>query len=322
MIKDVLKKYKLIFIILMPIYIGVLLLTVLPSSYEITLTGGLTNIGSEIKIEGNTDNEVYSVYVISLNRSTVFQSLLARWSLGSSVEKKEDLPYKVKSSGALQKEISYTNALINAYEKASVYDNSILIDYEKKGFIVSYSIRDDIEVSDLFTHINGHDLLLLSEEDIHFLLKDQDAITVTFIRQGKTHSQTLLKEEGRFGLSLEPYYHILSSTPSYRTTFNINKTFGPSGGLMQSLYIYYHLLDLDYNGIIAGTGTISANGDVGEIGGVWQKVYTVYGKVDIFFVPNENYQEAKEAYDSLNSPQFKLIKVGDFDEALIYLRNQ
>ena len=103
---------------------------------------------------------------------------------------------------------------------------------------------------------------------------------------------------------------------------------GPSGGLIQTLSIYTDLLNISLKGLkVSGTGTIDSDGVVGPIGGIKQKIYTVASKdVDLFFVPNDNYEEALAAYNTLKNPSFDLIKVGDFDEAVeklnLYLQSR
>ena len=76
---------------------------------------------------------------------------------------------------------------------------------------------------------------------------------------------------------------------------------GPSAGFMFSLEIYNQLTkeDLTKGYKIAGTGTISSDGNVGKIGGIEQKVVAAdKAGAEIFFAPNEkdekdsNYQSA------------------------------
>lgn len=90
---------------------------------------------------------------------------------------------------------------------------------------------------------------------------------------------------------------------------------------MQALYIYYQILNIKVNLTIAGTGTISATGQVGPIGGVAQKVFTVNNKVEIFFCPTEHFLEATKAFDKITNPSFKLVFVNNLDEAVKYLSN-
>jgi len=114
-----------------------------------------------------------------------------------------------------------------------------------------------------------------------------------------------------------------NSTPK----FSINKasSIGPSGGLCQMLYVYNALTNnslVSENGLITATGTILSDGTVGEIGGVDKKVYTI----DIymskcFFVPEANYEEAMEAYNTIKSPNFEIVSIKNARDAINYLKN-
>ena len=102
-------------------------------------------------------------------------------------------------------------------------------------------------------------------------------------------------------------------------------TGGPSGGMMQSLYIYNQLSEFDIShGLkIGGTGTIRIDGTVGAIGGIEQKIYTsAMNNIDIFFVPfaSNNYEDALEVYNTLNTDMI-LVGVDTFEDALNYLLN-
>ncbi len=74
---------------------------------------------------------------------------------------------------------------------------------------------------------------------------------------------------------------------------------GPSAGLAFTLGLMQTLDAEDLTGghLAAATGTMSINGQIGAIGGVWQKTIAVYNAgARIFFVPKANYAEA-EAHD-------------------------
>ena len=87
---------------------------------------------------------------------------------------------------------------------------------------------------------------------------------------------------------------------------------------MLSLAIYNSLVEEDITGgkKIVGTGTIDADGNVGAIGGVKYKIAAaVKAKADLFLVPSDNYEEAKEVVEKHNY-KIKLISVSTFDEAI------
>lgn len=102
---------------------------------------------------------------------------------------------------------------------------------------------------------------------------------------------------------------------------------GPSAGIVLALELYDQLTPGDLTGgrLIAGTGEVDYDGNVGRIGGVDKKVVAAdrEGCV-IFFVPNEggregsNYQLAKETADAINS-DMEIVPIDSFEEALTYL---
>lgn len=92
---------------------------------------------------------------------------------------------------------------------------------------------------------------------------------------------------------------------------------GPSAGLMFVLEILNQLEPADITGgdLVAGTGTIDINENVGPIGGVFQKVIAAEREgADYFFVPVENYEEAKTAVQEIT-----LVPVKTLQEALDFL---
>ena len=93
---------------------------------------------------------------------------------------------------------------------------------------------------------------------------------------------------------------------------------------MLTLAIYDKLTKGDLtNGLkIVGTGTISSDGTVGEIGGVKYKLNgAIKAKADLFLVPKGyNYKEAlkeKEEHDY----DIEIKAIGTFDEAVEYLES-
>ena len=83
--------------------------------------------------------------------------------------------------------------------------------------------------------------------------------------------------------------------------FNLANVGGPSAGLMFSLAVVDKLTTGDINGskFIAGTGTITPNGEVGPIGGISHKMYTAQqAGAAAFLVPADNCDEARTVPDN------------------------
>ena len=90
---------------------------------------------------------------------------------------------------------------------------------------------------------------------------------------------------------------------------------GPSAGLMYALTIVDLLTedDLTHGQVIAGTGTINSQGEVGTIGGVRQKAVAAEAAgATIMLVPAGNYEEALSA----PTESIQLIPVATLEEAI------
>jgi PDZ domain-containing protein len=95
---------------------------------------------------------------------------------------------------------------------------------------------------------------------------------------------------------------------------------GPSAGMMYTLAVMELLTpgSLSSGHVVAGTGTIDVEGNVGGIGGVRQKVVAAEAAgAEVMLVPASNYEEA------LTAPRngIELIPVGTLDEVLDALAN-
>jgi PDZ domain-containing protein len=94
---------------------------------------------------------------------------------------------------------------------------------------------------------------------------------------------------------------------------------GPSAGLAMTLGIIDKLSGGDLTGkrTVAATGTIDAQGDVGDVGGVAQKTIAVErAGATVFFVPPEE----KAAAMSKDTPQLHVYAVSSLDQALRILK--
>ncbi len=90
---------------------------------------------------------------------------------------------------------------------------------------------------------------------------------------------------------------------------------GPSAGLMFSLGLYDALTPGDLTGghTIAGTGTITSEGDIGGIGGIADKVIGAErAGATVLLVPSENMAELA----GVDTGDMQLISVATFDDAV------
>jgi PDZ domain-containing protein len=141
-------------------------------------------------------------------------------------------------------------------------------------------------------------------------------VTVTYTRLGKRGSTSITTGTADDGKGARLGVTILDQPSApFDVDVQVEDVGGPSAGLMLTLGILDLVGDDDLTGgaVIAGTGTIDADGDVGPIGGIPLKMVAARGiGADLFLVPAGNCAEAKAAPD----PGFPLARVASLDDAL------
>ena len=141
---------------------------------------------------------------------------------------------------------------------------------------------------------------------------------VAFTHAGKPGTATITTKKDdqgnpRIGVSVKE-----NQPHPFTLKIDLDKIGGPSAGLMFTLGIIDTLKAEDLTGglIIAGTGTIDEEGNVGPIGGIPQKLVAAKAaKAKVFLTPAANCAEA------MGSPQpgLPLIKVSTLNDALTAL---
>ena len=146
-----------------------------------------------------------------------------------------------------------------------------------------------------------------------------DPVRVSYLRGGKPGDATIVtaSAKNKDG-SVRPVIGVQTKERTdypIKVTISLRDVGGPSAGLMFALAILDKLEpgSLTYGRFIAGTGTIDADGKVGPIGGIQQKLIGARRKgATVFLVPADNCAEA------LSGPPdgLKLIKVSSLEGAL------
>ncbi len=120
-----------------------------------------------------------------------------------------------------------------------------------------------------------------------------------------------------------PFLGILIQTSSWEPSIplqidmNTGRIGGPSAGLMFVLEILNQLTpeDITSGKMIAGTGTIDLNENIGRVGGVRQKVVAAKNVgAEIFFVPEGNYYQAVNVISNI-----KVVPVSNLEDVLEYI---
>ncbi|RQD77842.1 MAG: PDZ domain-containing protein [Candidatus Syntrophonatronum acetioxidans] len=183
-----------------------------------------------------------------------------------------------------------------------------------------------LEPGDIIKKIDGEEVFMAEE----LVQKVQgkpigSKVSLTFEREGETFTEDFFtgshaEDEERSVLGI--YVRSLDWEPELPVdiTIETGDIAGPSAGFMFVLEIMNQLSEEDLSGgkKISGTGTINMEKEIGSIGGVKQKIKAAERiGVDIFFVPQDNMEEARRAARNI-----KLVKVRSLDDVLHYLNYQ
>ncbi|WP_179395314.1 SepM family pheromone-processing serine protease [Lacticaseibacillus absianus] len=257
--------------------------------------------------------------------------------MGSDTSAEYDLlqRYYIQSAG--------TNAVVAAFKLAKrpvtvnqlgIYVMSILKQSPFKG---------KLQLGDTITQLDGR---RYASADAYIKAiqgrKVGSRLTLTYTRQGKVHhaSGKLMQLPGthKAGIGITLTEHTtVKTTP--KVAIDAGDIGGPSAGLMFALQTYTLITSqqLRDGQLIAGTGTIDAAGQVGQIGGIDKKV-VIADKTGakVFFAPDEpatkailkvdptyqnNYAVAKKTAAAIGT-KMKIVPVRTLQDAVDYLQNR
>lgn len=304
----------------------------IPVPYYVKMGGGTIKIDKKISVldEKESTGSLEALYVRE-SRGVILTYLLSYVIPSFEREKISDVTYEDENSSEYdyRERLYFTNSL-DAATKVSFDKAGKKIWVSSSKFLVIYIDKDaktDLEVGDEVISINGNSVSSYDEmSKIIGKMSISDKVSILVKRSGKevetTSYLTRFDDEERLGI-------VISNEIKYSTNPKVSFSFsgseaGPSGGLMIALSIYNKLVDYDITGgkKVFGTGTIDIEGNVGEIGGIKQKIVAASRNgADVVFVPSGNYEEAKKIYDE-KGYDFSLVKVSTFDDALDYLSDK
>ncbi|MDR2828132.1 MAG: hypothetical protein LBV51_01780 [Acholeplasmatales bacterium] len=329
--KKFLTQHKKLILIFLFAYLYLFFILVFPTSFDGLTPDSLNKISSNIVIEDNSykdnDNSFFSISVLSSSRITPLQKMILDLKKDSTTNKRNDYVEDISSSdnlkmNQLSKEISFYNSTYNALYYASLVSSDITVSREFLGVRIYYRdsrFSNKLNVGSLVTQISAGEIsydasLISSSSDIKSFISLFREYKFNIVCDNKNIEIEYKKGDHYF--QVEPYFNITSnikfSYPGLKSNVG-----GPSGGLLQTLYLYSSLLKQDFSKYkISGTGTISWDGSVGAIGGIEQKMYAAsYAGATHFFMPNSNYSTSLDKIPH----NYAVYKVSNFSEALGYL---
>ena len=298
--------------------------------YEVDMPGGTIDLGNRILVNGEETSisGSFNMAYVSVAKGNIPYLLLAfilpDWDIVSESETKYE-----------NETIEQANERDKLYlEQSKDYATAVgmtaaNIPYEVTNKVNSVVYIDpkahtDLQVGDNIKSVNGK--IIEDINEISAIVQETDEgsqIEIVVLRDNKeiTTTSTVYREQDKkyIGVSSITTFDINSDTKVEITSKTTES--GPSGGLMMSLMVYNALTkqDLTHGKKIVGTGTISLNGQVGEIGGVKYKLMgAVKDHADIFLVPEGNYQEALEVKKD-KKYDIDIVSVKTINDAITYL---
>lgn len=311
---------------------GVFLFLVLcPVNYYIITGGGTFDAANRVSIEkANTAKGSFRMAYVSEVKGTLFTYLLSyvvpqfeRESLDEYKASEKESVQDIEFRNTLWLKQTNNDAIYVAYQKAG----KTITEKDKKNYVfyIEEQADTDLKIGDEVLQVDDQKIEELSDLKDYVHSKNKgDTVTIQVIRKNKKRNCTAKiyeKDKELFvGISLLQDVTYLTD-PEVSFQFKESES-GPSGGLIMSLQIYNMLTkqDLTHGLKIVGTGTISKDGNVGEIDGVKYKLQgAVKDQADVFLVPSgRNYQEAIAEKKKKNY-QIEVIGVKNFHDAITKL---
>lgn len=171
-----------------------------------------------------------------------------------------------------------------------------------------------LELGDQPLEVNGNPVAEVQQVIDFVEGSNGDVVSLKVLRKGKELTLNLIPKQidgdYRLGILLGYDYDF-----PVDVKLQIQDVGGPSGGMIFALGIYDKLTPGALTGgeVIAGTGTISADGEVGPIGGIREKLYTgIRAGARYFLAPESNCAETVGHVPS----GLTVLKVSTFKQAI------
>lgn len=327
-IKDFIKhNYK--FIILM---IFIIFMFYYETPYIIYKSGGTINLDKRVEIdkEYTQKGSISMSYVTAMKGSPAFVLLsfvMPDWDLNRISDVSSIGSYdETLEVGKEYLSEGIDNAIISAFNESNYKIN--IIKENIKVIYLSDKADTDLKVGDILLKIDDKDIDNFKKVREYInSLKENDEVKILVKNKGKEYirSARIYQDEDntlKIGVAFHTTYEYETEIP-VKVNMKNNES-GSSGGLMMSLAIYNALTEEDITkGLkIVGTGSINADGTVDEIGGVKYKVLAASkAKADVFFCPENNYEEAIETKNKRNL-KIEIVKVTSLKDVIKYLNNK
>lgn len=298
-----------------------------PMNYYIITGGGISDIDERIQVTNSYEGKgSFNISYVSELKGTLASYLLSyvmpdwkRVNMNDYKYEEEEDYEDIEFRSDLDLKSANGNAIYYAYTLAGkeleLLDTNIFV------IALFEEFQNPLEIGDEILSINGQKFITMSEYQKYLQTIDKTLVPVVVKRDGKekTIECKLYEDDGRKVLGIA-----LQSASRYKTKPKVDIKFkksesGPSAGLITTLDIYNKLTkkDITHAKKIAGTGTIEADGSIGEIGEIKYKLLgAVKEDADIFLAPaGSNYETCKKVVKE-KKLDIKVIEVHTIEEAI------
>jgi Lon-like protease len=272
------------------------------------------------------DGELLMLTIVTQDVN-VFEALIA------GVDPTVDLVRKeaVRREGESDEE--YRNRVLQQMDDSNYRSIAVALNYLGYDLVPTEVVINEIvpgvpaegvlELDDTIVEVNG--VRIETVDDIASALEGHevgDVIDITVAR-GETEVELeleLAEREDEPGVPMIGIFPGELTRPPFPIEIRAGDVGGPSAGMMHSIAIIDSLTEgeLTNGKVIAGTGTIDLDGNVGSIGGIRQKVVAAEAAgADYILVPAGNYESALTA----EYHQIEIVSVGTLDEAIGFLES-
>lgn len=315
---------KLLTVIITLVLLGLIFI---PVPYYITKPGTTEKLAPLISVAGKYAEKTgsFSLTTIGLQHATPVTLLIASLMKYQEIDKASELRAEGETDAQFNvRQMYYMNSAKNNAIEAAFKQAGLKAQAKYNGvFVLSLVDQSDakklLAAGDTIHAIDGKQFKS-SDEFITYVgsRKKGSSVSLTYTKAGETTQRSGqvklidIDEKGKVGIGITLVDDKeIKTTP--KVTVHTEKIGGPSAGFMFSLEIYSSLAaeDLTRGYDIAGTGTIEADGTIGRIGGIEEKIVTAAkaGK-DYFLAPDDEItSDMKKADSSVRSNYDDAIKV-------------
>jgi PDZ domain-containing protein len=315
-------------LIILGIILLLLYLLLWPTNQLVTYPGLTMNMNEYAQVDnGKSDDEIAGVLIFERPAFPVdwlYAKLFSEYEFAEKVPTHQSLHDQLQEVRTQQIDANEVASAV-AFAKVGIGQGAVSHGARVISLIKGFPAAKQLKLGDVITQVEGQQITTTNELINHInQLKPGDKLNLIVNRNNssvkvtiKTQANAKEPQKAVIGVSLSDEVEL--DLP-LKVTFKpyLLHVGGPSHGAMLTLALIDQLTagGVTYGNIVAGTGTINSFGEVGQIGGIGQKAYTVArSAADVFFVPAEQYDEARQGAADLN-----IVPVKSIDDILKWLK--